>query len=136
MHFRITNVPKIYFSAFPTINLKLVLYCEECLESSFPKSLQVAPPFLPYGAFALKHALFIFSPISAFGDTSCHHMQREHIRAAAAAEGQRIESVANAFCRARVNIPPGSRYPFQLGCTSRRGRGFCSGDLSNSCYSC
>lgn len=71
--------PKIYFSAFPTINLKLVLYCEECLESSFPKSLQVAPPLLPNGAFTLKHALFIFSPIGAFRDTFCHHMQGEHI---------------------------------------------------------
>lgn len=133
---------KIKWSAFPTINLKLILYCEECLESGFPKSPQVAPPLLLYGSFTLKHTLFLSlqsKALEAILVTTCSVSTFGQIwdsnGDAVATAGRRTyrwKPVGNAFFTAWVNIPPGSRYPFQLGYRSLRGRSFCTGDLSNS----
>lgn len=52
------------FPAFQIINPKLVLYCEECLESHFPKSLQASPPLLSYRTGPLHLNTHFISPQS------------------------------------------------------------------------
>lgn len=146
---------KIKCSAFQTINLKLTVSFTVrnawnlvlfffCLESGFPKSPQVAPPLLLYGSFTLKHTLFISlqsKALEAILVTTCNASTFGQIwdsnGAAVATAGKRMyiwKSVGNAFFLAWVNIPPGSRYPFQLGYMSLRGWSFCTGDLSNSMH--